>query len=422
MNFIPQTDDDRKQMLARIGVSSLDELVAAMKPKLGRELNLPKALSELELTKHVKFLADKNVILKNFRGAGAYHHYIPSAVNHMLLRGEFFTAYTPYQPEVSQGTLQAIYEFQTMISQLTGMDAANASMYDCATAIAEAAILSRAANGRKEIVLVGEINPQYKTTLETYAKAGDFGIKYGTNDISQETSCVVVQNPDYHGSVQDLSELEKKTHAAGALFVVVISDPTSLAVLKPPGEFNADVVVGELQAFGNPMSFGGPTGGFMAVKTEFVKKIPGRLCGMSVDTRGQKAFILTLQAREQHIKRERATSNICSNQGLNALAAVIYLSLLGSTGLRQVAGLSCKQAHELQRQLIGIGFAPENQQFYNEFVVTSPVDVKKLNDTLLENGFLGGVDLGNNRWLLCCTEMLSQDDLTEFLNVVKSCL
>lgn len=422
MNFIPLTEADEKEMLARIGVSNIEDLFTAMKPKLGRPLNLPPALSELELVQHVQKLSEKNKLLKNFRGAGSYHHYIPSAVNHMLLRGEFFTAYTPYQPEVSQGTLQAIYEFQTLICQLTGMDVANASMYDCATAIAEAAILSRAVNERREIVVVGELNPQYKTTLQTYADACNFTISQSQKP-GPETTCVVIQNPDYHGSISELSMFEKQTHEAGALFVVVVSDPTSLALLKPPGEFNADVVVGELQSFGNSMSFGGPGGGFMAVKNEYVKKIPGRLCGMSVDTRGQKAFILTLQAREQHIKREKATSNICSNQGLNALAAVIYLSLLGPKGLGQVAALSFKRAHELQKKLVGMGFKLENKhQFYNEFLVETPIPVKVLNSKLQENGFLGGVEISENKWLLCCTEMLGEKDLDQFVNVVKSCL
>lgn len=420
MNFIPQTDDDRKQMLARIGVSSIDELVATMKPRLGRKLDLPAALSELELVKQVNKLAGKNSVLKNFRGAGAYHHYIPAVVNHMLLRGEFFTAYTPYQPEISQGTLQAIYEFQTLISQLTAMDAANASMYDCATAIAEAAVLSRAVNGRKEIVIVGELNPQYRATIETYAKSCNFEIK---ENVGPETACLIVQYPDYHGSILDLTVFEKKAHEAGALFVVAMADSTSLALLKPPGEFNADVVVGELQPFGNPMSFGGPWGGFMAVKNEYVKKMPGRLCGISVDTRGQRAFILTLQAREQHIKRERATSNICTNQGLNSLAAVIYLASLGSTGLKQVASVSYKRAHDLQKQLAVLGFKLENQGlFYNEFIVTAPVDVRKINDALLKNGMLGGVEVTEKKWLLCCTEMLSKDDVDQFVKVVKTCL
>ncbi len=420
MNFIPLTDEDIKQMLASVGASSVDDLLTAMKPKLGRKLNLPDALSEMELVAHMKGVSEKNSPLKCFRGAGAYSHYSPSTVNQLILRGEFFTAYTPYQPEISQGTLQAIYEFQTLISQLTGMDAANASMYDCATAIAESIIISRAANGRKGIFLAGELNPQYRATIETYAAAGNFEF---SQKIDAGTACVVVQNPDFHGNILDLSAIEKEAHAAGALLVVAVSDPTSLALIKPPGEFNADIVVGELQPFGNSMSFGGPGGGFMAIKTEYVKKMPGRLCGMSVDNRGQRAFVLTLQAREQHIKREKATSNLCTNQGLNSLVAVIYLSLLGPKGLRQAAALSYKRAHTLQKALAGMGFKLENTHpYYNEFVVSSPASVQKLNGALLEKGMLGGADLGNGKWLLCCTELVSEKDLQKFLETVKTCL
>lgn len=420
MNFIPLTEEDKKLMLASIGAASMEDLLSDMKPKLGRKLGLPEAMSELELVQHMKSLSEKNSLLACFRGAGAYHHYSPSTVNQLILRGEFFTAYTPYQPEVSQGTLQAIYEFQTMMCQLTGMEVANASMYDCATALAEAVIISKAANGRRGIFIAGEINPQYRTTLETYAAAGNMEF---SNAIGQGTSCVIVQNPDYHGNILDLSAIEKEAHAAGALFVVAVSDSTCLALLKPPGEYNADIVVGELQPFGNAMSFGGPCGGFMAIKNEFVRRMPGRLCGMSVDTRGQRAFILTLQAREQHIKRDKATSNLCTNQGLNSLVAVIYLALLGPKGLRQAAALSYKRAHELQKKLASIGFALVNKQpFYNEFVVASPADIGKLNDALLQKGMLGGMDLGGGKWLLCCTEMVGEKDISKFIAVVKTCL
>lgn len=420
MNFIPVTEEEKKQMLSAIGVASVDDLVASMKPKIGRPLNLPAPMSELELAEHMKKMSEKNNVLRYFRGSGAYNHYVPAAVKHLMMRGEFFTAYTPYQPEISQGTLQAIYEFQTLMCQLTGMDAANASMYDCATALAEAAMLSRTVNSRSEIVVAGEMNPLYYSTLKTYADAFNFKI---TEKIGEQTACVMVQNPDYYGNIVDLAKHEKEAHAAGALLVVAVSDPTSLALIKPPSEYNADVVVGELQSFGNALNFGGPGGGFMAVKNDYVKKIPGRLSGMSVDTRGQRAFVLTLQAREQHIKRERATSNICTNQGLNSLAAAISLSLLGASGLRKVASLSYKRAHELQARLSEIGFRLENTRpFYNEFLVTTPVEVKKLNDALLKNNMLGGIEISNSKWLLCCTEMNSEQDVQEFVRVVKTCL
>ncbi|MBM3229025.1 glycine dehydrogenase, partial [Candidatus Parvarchaeota archaeon] len=262
MNFVPLTDSDKQQMLLRIGAPSAEQLLSDMQPKLERPLALPPALSEMEVSNLVRSISEKNRVLKCFRGAGSYAHYVPSTVGQLLLRGEFFTAYTPYQPEVSQGTLQAIYEFQTLICQLTCMEAANASMYDCATAIADAVIIARAANGRKEIFVAGKLNPQYRATLDTYAAAGNFEF---SQTVGQNTTCVVVQNPDYHGNILDLAPLEKQAHEAGALLIVAVPDPTCLAVMRPPGEFGADIVVGELQALGNGMNFGGPTGGFMAI-------------------------------------------------------------------------------------------------------------------------------------------------------------
>ncbi|MEM3030148.1 MAG: aminomethyl-transferring glycine dehydrogenase subunit GcvPA [Candidatus Micrarchaeia archaeon] len=419
MNFIPLTEEDKRAMLSAVGAASVNELIqkAGLAPLLNRPLDLPQPMSELELASHMKALSEKNKLLRVFRGGGAYNHYIPSAVNHLLLRGEFYTAYTPYQPEVSQGTLQAIYEFQTLICLLTGMDAANAGLYETGSALAEAFFLSRSETGRREAFIANPLNPEYEKTLRTYAKSCGFRIG---KKISEKTACAIVQNPNYFGCIERVDEFAEAAHAAGALLVVAVSDPTSLALLKPPGDYGADIVVGELQAFGNGLNFGGPYGAFMAVRSEHVKKMPGRLAGMTVDSRGQRGFILTLQAREQHIRRERATSNICTNHALNTLAATIYLALLGKSGLQRVAALSFKRAHELQSRLASLGFALlHDKPFYNEFAASTPVSPKKLNKALLKKGMLGGIPLGRREWLLCATETTTSADIDEFVAVVE---
>ena len=371
------------------------------------------------MVKPVSEIAEKNSVLKSFRGAGCYDHYVPRAVNHLLLRGEFYTAYTPYQPEVSQGTLQAIYEFQTMVCALTGMEVANASMYDGASAVAESILLAKGETNRNNIYIHG-INLECEQVVRTYGEANGFEI---SNSIDQNTACILLQNPTFSGNVENVKEWAEKAHRVGALLIVYVSDPTCLAILEAPGTLGADVVVGELQSFGNSMSFGGPWGGFLAVTKTYMKKIPGRLCGRTVDTRGNEGFVLTLQAREQHIRREKATSNICTNQALNALAATIYLSLLGGKGLRNVALLSYKRAHTLQEKLSKIGFGLVNKKpFYNEFTVKSPVQIKKLNEHLALHGFLGGLEVGESHWLLACTEKNSEEDIDRFVSVVEEVL
>ncbi len=417
MNYILLTEADRQEMMHALGISSTDELFKGVEPRFNRVLNLPAAMSEMEVRQHVTTLSRKNHALKPFCGAGSYNHYTPSAVNHILLRGEFYTAYTPYQPEASQGTLQVIYEFQTLLCQLTGMDVANASMYDSATALAEAVLLSRGTNGRSEVFIANPISPNNRQVLETYANACGFTLSM---QLSDKTACVIVQYPDYYGSVEDLSAYAKQAHDAGALFVVSIGDVTSLAIIKPPGEYDADVVVGDLQSIGNGLNFGGPTGGFMTVKQAHIKKIPGRLTGMTKDSKGNTGFILTLQAREQHIRREKASSNICTNQALNALASTVHLALLGRTGLTQAAKVSYARAHLLQKKLSVLGFLlANNKPFYNEFVVKSPVEISKLNKALAEEGFMGELALRDNEWLLCCTEMNSEEDIAKFVQMVK---
>ncbi|MBI5159121.1 aminomethyl-transferring glycine dehydrogenase subunit GcvPA, partial [Candidatus Micrarchaeota archaeon] len=344
-------------------------------------------------------------------------HYVPSALNHLLLRGEFYTAYTPYQPEISQGTLQAIYEFQTFVCLLTGMDVANASMYEAGSACAEAINLACAETGKSKVVFANKLNPQYESTIKTYSEACGFEVAEKLDD---GVACVLVQNPDFFGSIEDLSALSAKAKTVGALLVVCVGDASSLALLKPPGECGADVVVGDLQAFGNGLSFGGPYGAFMAVRKELVKRIPGRLVGRTLDVDGKQGFVLTLQAREQHIRREKASSNICSNQALNALAATIYLSLLGGEGLKNVATVSFERAHLLQRKLGELGFTlVRDAPFYNEFLVRSPVEVKKLNNALAEKGILGGIEFSAREWLVACTELNSEKEIEEFVEIVK---
>ena len=418
MNYIPITEQDEKEMLSLLGLKSIDELFVNVPAKLERELALDAPLSELEVRKKLHELSDKNKPMKYFRGAGSYWHYVPSAVNHIILRGEFFTAYTPYQPEVSQGTLQAIYEFQTLICALTGMDVANASMYDAASAAAEAMLLARSENEKNEVVIANEINPQYVETLKTYANACGFVI---SNELSERTSCVFIQQPNYHGSIENLHKFVADAHEKGAIVCVIVGEPTSLAIIEPPGNFDVDIVVGDLQCFGNGLNFGGPTGGFMAVKKNLTKRIPGSLCGLTTDTRGNQGFTLTLQAREQHIRREKATSNICTNQALNALISTVYLSLLGKTGLQNVAARNYKNAHALCKKLEAVGFRLLNTApFYNEFLMQTPVPIETLNAKLQDNGLLGGLEIDKNKWLLCATEMLDEKDIEKFVDIVKS--
>ncbi len=418
MNFIPNTKSEIEEMLRAVGAKSIEELFKGFEPKLKRELNLAQPMSELELAEHMRALSKKNKPLKYFTGGGAYDHYIPSAVGHIVSRSEFYTAYTPYQAEVSQGTLQAIYEFQTFMCMLTGMDVANASMYDGASALAESAFIACDATGRNEVAVLNALNPNYARVLKTYCDAHGIKIR---NEVTEKSACVVVQNPDFEGNVHQLEEFAEKAHGVGALLVACVVEPTSLALLKPPGECGADIVAGEAQALGNPVSFGGPFLGYIAVKKEQMKRIPGRLCGITTDAKGNRGFVLTLQAREQHIRRERAGSNICSNQALCALAATVYLSLMGKTGLRNVAKLSYERAHELQRRLCEMGFQLENKKpFYNEFVVKCPVKPRKITGALARKGISAGMELGGERMLVCCTEKNSEQDVEEYAGAVKA--
>jgi glycine dehydrogenase subunit 1 len=441
MSFLPHTDADRRSMLEAIGIESLDDLYPDV-PEAVRfpTLDLPVALSEMEVMTELSELADRNVDAHeytSFLGAGAYDHFIPSVVDHMLRRGEFYTAYTPYQPEVSQGTLQAIFEFQSHVCALTGMDVANASVYDGATAVAEAVTMSLAHHRgrRNRIVLAPTVHPHYRDTVMTYMQgeqveiAGHEVFSEGLGSlidlIDESTAIVVVQYPDYLGHINDYGPVAEATQAAGALLCVAVN-PIALGMLKPPSAFGADVVVGEGQPLGIPLGFGGPYLGLFATKEALVRKLPGRLVGETTDVRGQRGYVLTLTPREQHIRRERATSNICTNQGLMALAAAVYLSTMGKSGLRAVAELSYHKAHYAAERIDGLeGYSVWNKRpFFNEFVVKAPLPIARLNDQLLDRCVIGGFDLGDWRpefeghMLLALTERNTKLDIDRLLEAL----
>lgn len=437
--YIPNSKLDEKKMLDSLGMNSLQELFKDIPEnlRLKEKLNLNEPMSELEVSSKIKNLAGKNLNsddLVCFLGAGSYDHYIPSVVKHITSRSEFYTAYTPYQPEISQGTLQAIFEYQTMIAELTGMDVANASMYDGATACAEAAMLSIENTKRNTVVVSKAVHPEIRKVLKTYMRFhGDevieIDIKDGETDleclkanINSNTAAVIVQNPNFFGVIEDLTEVEKITHLNKSLLIMNV-DPISLSILKTPGEIGADIVVGDGQALGNPMNFGGPYLGFMASTTKLMRKMPGRIVGETEDIDGKRAFVLTLQAREQHIRREKATSNICSNQSLNALAAAVYLSVMGKQGLREVAETSMKKAHYTLNELIKTGEYKSsfNKPFFKEFSVIGVTNIDNLNDKLLKEGILGGYSLEKdyeelkNSILLCVTEKRTKEEIDKLV-------
>ncbi len=442
--YIPHTDADRDAMLQTIGMSSLKELFKDV-PASHRfpKLNLPPALTEMEALAELRVISSANNTVQDlacFLGAGAYNHYSPAVVDAIIRRGEFYTAYTPYQPEVSQGTLQAIFDYQSLIAALTGMEVSNASHYDGATAVAEAVSLAYAnfRGKRTRIVLSPALHPQYRETLRTYNNGvpieivGDQGkadLQKGPEAleplIDNNTALVVVQYPDFFGRVYDLTNLAKKVHEAGALLAVSVN-PIALGLLTPPGQFGADIVTGEGQPLGLPLSYGGPYLGIFATRLEYVRKMAGRLVGETVDNRGQRAYVLTLTAREQHIRREKATSNICTNQGLMALASTVYMSYLGKHGLRQVAELCYHKAHYAAQSLAALsGYSLWSKTpFFNEFVLKCPTSVEHLNEHLLNEGILGGYDLGKdypelaNHMLIAVTEMNSKEDIDLLVDVL----
>ena len=424
--FTAHTDEDIREMLEAIGVETLDDLFSDVSPKLEGELDLPPTLSEYEALSEVNKLAAKNAAgLPIFLGAGAYDRITPSAIGAVISRGEFLTSYTPYQPEISQGTLQTIFEFQSVISELTGFEISNASVYDGASAVAEAALMTARQTKRDPKVAVSAgLNPRYREVIETYrVEVVDLSHNNGTTDFSavpEDVSGVFVQSPNYFGIVEDVSAASEAAHEIGAL-AVAVCDPISLAVLEAPANLGADVAVGEAQPLGMPLIFGGPYAGYMATRGEFVRELPGRITGETVDADGQLAYVLTLRAREQDIRRARANSNICTNQALTALAATVYASVMGPEGLREVAELSISKAHYLAEGLQEAGFElryPETP-FLWEFAVELP-DVKRANEALLENGIVGGLDLGDGAMLVAVTEKRTKEELDAFVEVVAN--
>ncbi|WP_066637863.1 aminomethyl-transferring glycine dehydrogenase subunit GcvPA [Desulfolucanica intricata] len=442
MSYIPGSDEDRRQMMDVIGVKSLDELFTDVPSgvKLNRSLDLPKPMAEAELARHLTELSEKNGTTSryvSFLGAGAYNHYIPSIVNHIIGRSEFYTAYTPYQAEISQGTLRAIYEFQTMICSLTGMDVANASMYDGATAVAEAALMACSSTRRKKILVSRAVHPEYRAVLDTYLEANGLQLTEVAEDngstsledledkLDNQTAALIIQYPNFLGVVEGGNYLADLIHRQGALLVVA-AELVSLGILKAPGEWGADIVVGEGQSLGNPLSFGGPYVGFFATREKLVRRMPGRVVGATVDNRGRRAYVLTLQAREQHIRRDKATSNICSNEALCALATTIHLAALGKKGLKEMAEICLHKAHYAYKCLLDSGVAKTSYSapFFMEFAVRTQKDPAVINRYLLQHGFIGGLDLGRfyperqGEMLFCVTEQHTKEQIDKLVTLI----
>jgi glycine dehydrogenase subunit 1 len=430
--YLPHTAQDIEEMLKVTGASSLDDLFSSIpkKLRLTKPYNIPSALSDDNLTKHMKSLAGQNKELIIFRGAGAYDHYTPSIVKALISRQEFLTSYTPYQPEVAQGTLQYIFEYQTMVCELTGMEVSNASMYDGATATAEAMFMAYAQTGLNQILVSSTMNPRTIDVIKTYARYRNLEVilvpeKNGITDLNwvkanaSNKMGLIVQNPNYFGIVENYDGFASVIHDAGGLFIMN-AEGQSLSLLKTPGEYDADIACGDLQSLGVPLSFGGAYIGYLATKNKYVRKMPGRICGITTDVDGKRAFVLTLQAREQHIRRAKANSNICSNQSLLALAVTVYLSAMGKEGLVEVATESMKGAHYLYQKLIQTGKfdIAYDQPFFKEFVLKAKFDVEAFEKTLLDHGILGPLHIGDNHLLFAVTERRTIEEIDHLVELV----
>jgi glycine dehydrogenase subunit 1 len=446
MRYIPNTDADRQIMLEAMGLATVEDLFGGIPNGLrfAGPLNIPKALAEQEVLRHMRTLAGHNADVENyaaFLGAGAYHHFIPSIVPVLTSRGEFMTAYTPYQPEMAQGTLQALYEYQTLICQLTDMEVANASLYDASTGVAEAVLMARRMTQRDEALLSEAVHPEYRAVLRTYLQnlgmqvhevavdeAGQTPLARVRERLSPHVACVVVQSPNFFGVIEDLTGFAAALHQEKALLVQAVAEPVSLGLLKPPGAWGADIVVGEGQSFGNALSYGGPYLGFFATKDQFVRQMPGRLAGETVDAESRRGYVLTLSTREQHIRREKATSNICTNEGLCALAATIHLCTLGKVGLRRLAELNLQRATYTRQQLAAIPGCrvPFAGPTFNEFVLETPKPAAYLIRQLSAQHLIPGIDLGrfyperSHQLLLCVTEMNSRDDIDRLCSALAA--
>jgi glycine dehydrogenase subunit 1 len=446
VKYIPATTAERERMLRSVGARRVEDLFADIpsEVRLRRPLDLPPAMADPDLLAHMRTIAAHNVDcdrLACFLGAGAYDHFVPSTVPHLALKPEFLTAYTPYQAELMQGELQAIYEYQTMMCELLAMDIANASMYDGASATGEAAAMAADITKRREVLISTALHPEYRQVLRTYTshlpitvrelEAAENGVTSPgavREAVSGETAAVIVQSPNFFGCVEDGAALAAAAHERGALLVVAIAEPISLGLLKPPGEYGADIVTGEGQPLGNALNYGGPYLGIMATREAFVRRMPGRLVGRTVDTAGRPGYVLTLQTREQHIRRAKATSNICTNEALNALIAAVYLATLGRRGIRDVAELNARKAHYARERIAQVpGYSlPFQAPVFNEFVVRCPVPPAEVNKRLLEHGILGGLALGrfyphlSDCWLLCVTERRSREEIDQLIGLLAT--
>ena len=420
--YSPNTDLDRSEMLRAIGVESVEDLLQAIpRQNLNPAIRIPAPLSEFELQREIEAMAQENLVPGDyacFLGAGTYRHFVPAVVRQIAGRGEYMTSYTPYQPEVAQGTLQTTYEFQTLVCQLTGMEVANAGMYDGATSLAEAALMAARVTKRHRIAVLDTVSPTYMEVLRTFAQAPGLDIYTVTADhgnVADDTACLIVQQPNFFGYMEEMGELSERAHAHGAL-LVVYADPISLGMFKPPAEYDADIVVAEGQSMGVSPSFGGPYVGLFACKERYLRQMPGRIVGKTADTKGRTGYVLTLQAREQHIRRERATSNICTSVALIALITTAYMSTLGKRGIRHLAELCYHKAHYAASQIERIpGYSlPMDGTFFREFVASCPLPPEQINRRLLDHGIIGGLDISSqapSSMLFCVTDMNTREEI-----------
>ncbi len=448
MRYIPNSPEERDEMLNIVGLDSANELFRSIPEdiQLNRALEVTEPLSEIEVISEMERLAEKNTASRkpSFLGAGAYSHYSPTIVDHLIQRSEFLTSYTPYQPEMTQGTLQYIFEFQTLVCQLTGMEVANASMYDGSTAMAEAFLMAQRVTRKAKVFIADTVHPEYLAVAKTYTQHGELKIETvafdkesgrisadDLNVLDDKTAALVVQSPNFFGCIEELQSLAERAHAVGALFIVVVTEAISLGLLKTPGECGADIVVAEGQSFGVPLSYGGPYVGLFACKEKYVRNMPGRLAGIAYDKNGNRGFVLTLATREQHIRREKATSNICTNQGLIALAATIYMETMGKKGLQEVALQNAQKAAYASRHISEIeGFSlPFSAPKFNEFVVRSPKNAAELLEKLrAEKGIVGGLSLSRyyvdnpNDFLVCVTELNTKEQIDDLILSLEASL
>jgi glycine dehydrogenase subunit 1 len=438
MVYTPNTEAQRQEMLSSMGLKNLKDLYREVPPQVfNPKIDLPAPLSEPELTAEMRRLSEVNADAAHyalFLGAGAYNHFSPSAVYRIASRSEFLTAYTPYQPELSQGTLQQIYEFQTLVCQLTGMDVANASMYDAGSALGEAAIMATSITKRHKVLISPRVHPEHKAVVRTFAASHgvevierDAAIR-DSSELGDDVACVIIQQPNFIGEIRDFSALASKVHGAGAILIEVF-DPISLGLIKTPGELDADIAIGEGQSLGVPLMFGGPYVGLLATKEQYVRQMPGRLAGITKDTEGRRGFVLTLQTREQHIRREKATSNICTNSGLIATLATAYMCLMGPQGLKRVADICYQRSHYLANRIAKLpGYRIISREpFFKEFAVQTPISPTEINRRLLEHKIIGGLDISkapevegtDNAWLLCVTEMNTKEQMDRLVEALE---